>query len=99
MTNDGAPMPSPSSAPDAITEIVETMKPKVEGVCDYCGTPLIQRKDDNASSFAVRLENYHKSTAPLLDFYKKAGLLHSFDGTLPILNMEAELGALLKSKE
>lgn len=78
---------------------VETMKPKVEGVCDYCGMPLIQRKDDNASSFAVRLENYHKSTAPLLDFYKKAGLLHSFDGTLPILNMEAELGALLKSKE
>ncbi len=77
---------------------VNTMKPKTEGICDYCGSPLIQRKDDNASSFKVRLDNYFKSTEPLLAYYRERGLLHSFDGTLPLLNMEAELSALLKGK-
>ena len=77
---------------------VNTMKPKKEGVCDYCGTPLIQRKDDNVDSFKVRLENYYKSTEPLLDYYKKEGLLHSFDGTLSLLNMQSELLALLGNK-
>lgn len=77
---------------------VNTMKPKKEGICDYCGAPLIQRKDDNVDSFKVRLENYYKSTEPLLDYYKKEGLLHSFDGTLSLLNMQSELLALLGSK-
>ena len=77
---------------------VNTMKPKKEGICDYCGTPLIQRKDDNVDAFKVRLENYYKSTEPLLDYYKKEGLLHSFDGTLSLLNMQSELLALLGSK-
>ena len=77
---------------------VNTMKPKKEGICDYCGTPLIQRKDDNVDSFKVRLENYYKSTEPLFDYYKKEGLLHSFDGTLSLLNMQSELLALLGSK-
>lgn len=77
---------------------VNTMKPKKEGICDYCGTPLIQRKDDNVDSFKVRLENYYKSTEPLLDYYKKEGLLHSFDGTLSLLNMQSELLALLGNK-
>lgn len=77
---------------------VNTMKPKKEGICDYCGTPLIQRKDDNVDSFKVRLENYYKSTEPLLDYYKKEGLLHSFDGTVSLLNMQSELLALLGNK-
>lgn len=77
---------------------VNTMKPKKEGICDYCGSALIQRKDDNVDSFKVRLENYYKSTEPLLDYYKKEGLLHSFDGTLPLLNMQSELLALLGNK-
>ncbi len=59
---------------------VNTMKPAKEGICDYCGSPLIQRKDDNEESFKIRLENYHNSTAPLLDFYKEKGILHDFEG-------------------
>lgn len=74
---------------------VNSMKPKVEGVCDYCGTSLIQRKDDNAESFRIRLTNYYKSTAPLSDFYKAKGLLHSFDGTIGRDPLKAELYALL----
>ncbi len=58
----------------------DSRKPKVEGVCDICGGPLVQRKDDNKEALEVRLEAYDKQTKPLLDFYKKKGLLHTLDG-------------------
>ena len=58
---------------------VETLKPKVEGVCDICGGPLYQRADDNAEALKVRLEHYVQDTKPLLDFYANEGLLVSFD--------------------
>jgi adenylate kinase len=74
---------------------VNTMKPKKEGICDYCGTPLIQRKDDNEASFKVRLANYYKSTAPLLDYYKGSGLLHSFDGLVGAEDLKREITSLL----
>ncbi|MCQ2798893.1 MAG: adenylate kinase [Bacilli bacterium] len=78
---------------------VNTMKPKVEGICDECGHELIQRKDDNAESFKVRLANYYKSTAPLLDFYKEQGLLADFDGNSEAATLKAELTALLEAKK
>jgi len=77
---------------------VLTLKPKKEGICDTCGTPLIQRKDDNEASFKVRLANYYSSTAPLLDFYKKKGLLVDFDGTLAVDALKVQLKKLLASK-
>lgn len=76
---------------------VKTLKPKVEGVCDLCGAPLIQRKDDNEEAFRTRLENYRKSTEPLLDYYREEGILHEFDGTLPMGNLKVELSAFLRS--
>ncbi len=77
---------------------VITMKPKVDGVCDYCGASLIQRKDDNEESFKVRLDNYYKSTAPLLDYYKKEGLLIDFDGTIEAGQLKEEISNFLASK-
>ena len=58
---------------------IGTMKPKVEGVCDLCGGPLYQRKDDNEEALKVRLEHYVSETKPLLDYYAKLGLLESFN--------------------
>lgn len=78
---------------------VNSMKPKKEGICDYCGSPLIQRKDDNEASFKVRLANYYKSTAPLLNYYKKAGLLVDFDGTIGANKLKQEISTLLASKK
>ncbi len=49
--------------------------PKVEGRCDRCLGKLFQREDDRPESIKVRLEAYDRSTAPLIEFYKKAGLL------------------------
>lgn len=77
---------------------VHSMKPKKEGVCDYCGHDLIQRKDDNEESFKVRLSNYYQSTAPLLDFYKGEGLLYSFDGTIGAVRLKEEIMKLLGEK-
>jgi adenylate kinase len=58
---------------------IETMKPKVEGVCDICGGPLFQRADDNEDALKVRLQHYVKSTKPLLDFYEDRKLLSSYN--------------------
>ena len=49
--------------------------PKVAGRCDHCDGILFQREDDRPESIQVRLEVYARSTAPLIEFYQKAGLL------------------------
>ena len=49
--------------------------PKVAGRCDRCDGKLFQREDDRPESIKVRLEAYDRSTAPLIEFYGKAGLL------------------------
>ena len=50
--------------------------PKVEGICDKCGAPLVQRKDDRTrEAINRRLEIYDRETRPLVDFYKEKGVL------------------------
>ena len=57
---------------------------KVEGVCDKCGEALILRDDDKPETVKKRLDVYHESTQPLIDYYKNAGSLVEMDGTLDI---------------
>ena len=52
-----------------------TQRPRSEGVCDQCGGNLYQREDDRPESIRVRLHAYERSTAPLVSFYRKLGLL------------------------
>lgn len=49
--------------------------PKVDGVCDDCGGELYQRDDDNPKTVKQRLEIYRQQTAPLMDYYRRKGLL------------------------
>ena len=60
---------------------VDFNPPKQEGVCDIDGSELIVRDDDKPEVVRHRLEQYHEKTAPLIDFYKKQGLLNRIDGT------------------
>ena len=46
------------------------LKPKVEGVCDKCGSSLYQRSDDNPEVIQMRLDVYDRETDPLLNYYK-----------------------------
>lgn len=62
---------------------VETMPPKEDGICDDCGGVLLQRDDDRPEAIRVRMAAYKASTAALMQYYTKAGLLKriSADGT------------------
>ena len=52
--------------------------PKVEGICDKCGSPLKQRKDDsNPEAINKRLEIYENQTSPLVEYYKEKGVLRT----------------------
>lgn len=55
------------------------MPPKVEGICDKCGSTLVKRKDDNPETIKQRLDVYYKNTAPLIEYYKNENLLESVD--------------------
>ena len=57
---------------------VKSKPPAVEGVCDVCGgTEIVQRDDETEEAIENRLEVYNRETAPLVDFYRKEGLLVS----------------------
>ena len=64
-------------------EIYNTVsKPtKVDGVCDKCGGPVVQRDDDKEEVIRKRLAVYHSQTAPLIDYYRAQGLLITVDAT------------------
>ena len=55
-------------------------KPSKDGICNQCGTELIQRKDDSPETVLERLAVYHEQTEPLKDYYRKAGKLKSVKG-------------------
>ncbi len=46
-----------------------SMPPKTPGICDQCGTALIQREDDKPEAIRERLEVYKKQTEPVLEYY------------------------------
>ena len=53
--------------------------PKVEGICDNDGGELLQRPDDREDVIRERLHAYEKQTAPLVQYYRRLGLLHDID--------------------
>lgn len=53
---------------------------KLEGKCDKCGGELIQRADDRPEVVKERLRVYHKEAAPLVEYYRKKGVLQQVDG-------------------
>lgn len=60
---------------------IDSMKPKEDGICDKCGSPLVQRDDDKAEVIQKRLAVYQKQTAPLAQYYQSAGKLKKIDAT------------------
>jgi adenylate kinase len=54
---------------------VRSQPPKVEGICDKCGSPIVQRDDETEEAISKRLDTYDEKTAPLIEFYRKEGLL------------------------
>ena len=66
---------------------VKNLPPKVEGICDVCGTALTIRKDDNPDTVKDRLVVYHQQTEPLIAYYRDKGILRTVDGTIGVDNV------------
>ena len=64
---------------EAVYNVV-SKKPAREGVCDACGTALVQRLDDRAEVIAERMRTYHAKTEPLVAYYEARGVLRRVDG-------------------
>jgi len=71
---------------------VKFTPPKHEGACDNDGTTLTARADDRPEAISQRLHEYHEKTAPLVDYYKKAGVLRAVDG---VGELEVVLGRIV----
>lgn len=66
--------------------------PKVEGVCDKCGsTDLYQREDDKPETVENRIRINQEQSAPILEYYSNKGLLHTVDGEIGIENVFSEV--------
>lgn len=55
------------------------MKPTNENICDKCGASLTKRDDDNEDTYKTRYNTYLEKTKPLIDYYKKSGVLYVVD--------------------
>jgi adenylate kinase len=60
---------------------VDFAPPKVDGICDRCKGPLVQRSDDRRDAIEMRLKVYDEQTAPLVRYYQERGLLLQLDGS------------------
>jgi adenylate kinase len=71
-------------------------QPKVEGVCDTCGsTEFKRRPDDNEETVRTRMAEYRAKTAPILPIYEKRGLLQRVDGMADIADVTASIEKIL----
>lgn len=72
------------------------LKPKVDGVCDNCGSTNFKRRaDDNRETVSSRLESYHVQTAPLLPYYEAKRVLKKIDGMTDIDDVTAQVSKVL----
>jgi adenylate kinase len=60
---------------------VKSNPPKKPGICDKCGSPLVQRDDDKEETVQRRLRVYQEQTAPLIEYYRGKGKLVDIDGS------------------
>lgn len=74
---------------------VHALPPKQGGICDKCGSNLIQRGDDRRETVASRLSVYERETAPLIEYYRGRNLLSELDGAGPVEKVQERLVSLL----
>jgi len=70
--------------------------PKIKGVCNECGSKLIQRKDDEDKIIKNRLMIYEKQTSPILDLYVKTGKLKVLNGEIELERIPDQIRQVLK---
>ncbi|MHA1728155.1 MAG: adenylate kinase [Promethearchaeota archaeon] len=71
------------------------LNPKKEGICDDCGSELSHRSDDNEETLNQRIDTYEKNAGPVLEYYKKKGLIINVDGTKTMEMSDEKLKSVL----
>jgi adenylate kinase len=72
-------------------------RPKLDGVCDACGShDFVRRADDKPEAVKTRLEAYRQQTAPILPYYRGKGVLRSVDGMAEIEAVGQQIETILK---
>ena len=62
-------------------DLIEKSKPKVEGICDKCGSTLVKRADDTPETFIKRFDTYVAKTEPLIKYYEDKKVLYQVDSS------------------
>jgi len=71
-------------------------RPKVDGVCDVCGSKeFTRRKDDTAETMKTRMAAYRAQTEPLLPYYKARKVLRKVDGMAAMDEVYRQIRAVL----
>jgi adenylate kinase len=70
--------------------------PKNDGVCDVCGTQLIQRVDDTEEVISERLKSYERQTLPLTDYYSRQMRLCRVNGELPVEQVTQQIFCVIE---
>jgi adenylate kinase len=71
--------------------------PKIEGVCDNCGShDFMRRPDDKAETVHARLEAYKADTMPILPYYEAKRRLFVVDGMAEMDEVESQIEAVLR---
>ena len=60
---------------------IDSKPTKVDGICDKCGTQVIQRSDDTIEQLKVRMDEYENSTKPVIDYYSAKGLVYHINAS------------------
>ncbi len=70
---------------------IEFGPPEVPGICDFDGSPLYQREDDNEQTQRRRIQVYYDQTTPLLNYYRRRELLVEINGDQPMEAVHRDL--------
>jgi adenylate kinase len=73
--------------------------PKTEGICDRCGAALIQRDDDREQTVRERLRVYAENTRPLIDYYRRVGIISQISGTGSPADVEQRIVTALSARD
>lgn len=74
---------------------IEHIPPKKEGICDKCGSELVQREDDKPETVKNRLSVYHEQTQPLIEYYTRKNILKTVDGTRDMKDVLSDIITIL----
>ncbi|MBE6157573.1 MAG: adenylate kinase [Firmicutes bacterium] len=77
----------------------EQSAPQIESVCDNCGGKLYQRRDDNLEAFQTRYKMYQEKTEPIIEHYRKLGVIHEVDGNDTVENVFKKVDKIISGDD